>query len=132
MTVVRYEWLGIDNMIEEIDRVVLRDEPYRITGPLNAVLHEAFLDTQARVASPMHPHVPTYAPTGRLQASGRTDQSFNGNIWVGTITYGGRSRDVVYAIYEMARGGVHDWFSGLPAFGPRYLDAIHNHYRGGI
>lgn len=131
MTVIAFEWLDLDNLLEEIDRVTLEDEPYRITGPLNEVLHEAFEDTQFRVASPAHPHVATYQPTGALLESGRTDQTFDGDTWVGTITYGGRSHDVIYAIYEMARGGIHDWFAGLPEFGDRYLEAISDYWENG-
>jgi hypothetical protein len=132
MTVVQTYWVGLDSMLEEIDRVTLVDEPYRITGPLNVVLRAAFEDTQFRVASPAHPHVATYQPTGALLESGRVDQDFDGDTWTGTITYGGRSHDVVYAIYEMARGGIHDWFSGLPAFGPQYLQAIESYWRTGV
>lgn len=129
----------MDALIGEIDRVTLQDEPYRITGPLNLVLHEAFLDTQARVSSPAHPHTATYSPTGRLANSGRTRSDFDGEVWEGQIIYGDESTDVIwnhglsqgnYAIFEMARGGIHDWFSGLPDFGDQYMAAIMEHYRG--
>ena len=84
-------------MLDEIDRVTMVEESYRVTGPLNEVLHEAFEDTQARVASPARPHVPTYEPTGALLSSGRVNQTFDGTIWTGTITYGG-THGVDYAI----------------------------------
>jgi hypothetical protein len=131
MTVVMFEWLDLGALEEEIDRVTLQDEPYRITGPLNEVLYEAFADTQARVASPAHPHVPTYEPTGALLESGRTESDFTGEVWTGTITYGDSTGPVDYAIYEMARGGIHDWFSGLPGFGDRYLEAIADFWDNG-
>jgi len=130
MPVIAYQWVGLQDLIDEVDRVTLADEPYRLTGPLNEVLLEAFEDTQLRVASPAHPHVPTYAPTGRLAESGRTSTFFDGDTWIGTITYGGESTDVDYAIFEMARGGIHDWFAGLPDFGDRYLEVIMAHFRG--
>lgn len=130
MTVVRTYWVGLEALEEEIDRVTLVDEPYRITGPLNEVLYEAFADTQARVASPAHPHVPTYMPTGKLLESGRVDQTFDGNVWIGTITYGDSTGPVNYALFEMARGGIHDWFAGLPMFGDRYIAAIQDYWRG--
>jgi hypothetical protein len=128
MTVVMFEWLDLGALEEEIDRITLQEEPYRITGPLNEVLFEAYEDTQARVASPAHPHVSTYEPTGRLAESGRTETTFDGTVWIGTITYGDGTSDVDYAIYEMARGGIHDWFSGLPGFGDRYLEAIADYW----
>jgi hypothetical protein len=124
-----FEWIELENMLDEIDRITLEDEPYRITGPLNEVLHEAFEDTQFRVASPARPHVPTYEPTGALLESGSVNQTFDGTIWTGTITYGDSIGPVNYAIYEMARGGVHDWFAGLPEFGDRYMEAIHDYWQ---
>jgi hypothetical protein len=129
--VVYTTWIGLEEMIDEIDRVTLEENSYLITGPLNEVLFEAFADTQARVARPGAPHVTTYEPTGRLAASGRVNQFFDGRVWEGTITYGGMSHDVEYAIYEMARGGIHDWYSGLPAFDQRYMDVIHDYWEQG-
>ena len=125
-----FEWHGLDDIIEELERL---EKPYVITGELEGVLALAFADTQARVASPAHPHVPTYMPTGSLANSGHTQSDFDGSTWVGTITYGGPSapNDVDYAIYEMARGGVHDFFGGLPAFDQLYVEAILAFYRGG-
>jgi hypothetical protein len=134
---VREQWIGLDRLIEEIDRVTLRDEPYVIVGPLEQVLHEGFLLTQAAVSSPAHPHTTTYQPTGRLAASGRTRSAFDGKMWVGEIIYGDETTHVTwsggegnYAIFEMARGGIHDWYAELPALGDRYIDAILDHYRG--
>jgi hypothetical protein len=102
-----------------------------LTGPLEQVLFEAFAETQLLVASPEHPHVPTYAPTGRLFGSGRTHSTFDGSVWEGTIEYGNASTQVVwrggtgnYAVYEQARGGIHDYFSGLDRFHQRYGEVI--------
>jgi hypothetical protein len=129
IAVTRFEWTGLDEIIDELDRL---DNLYQVTGALDIVLEAAYADTQVRVPRPGAQHVPTYVPTGALANSGATDRSFDGTTWVGEITYGGPSapHDVEYAIYEMARGGIHDFFAGLPAFDQRYVDAILAFYRG--
>jgi hypothetical protein len=130
VTTIIYRWIGLDGMIDEVERVGMLDESrsYEMTGPLEDVLHDQFDHTQARVASPEHPHVPTYMPTGALASSGRTHSWFDGSTWEGDITYGGRSYDVEYAIYEMARGGVHDWYAGLGIIGEGYREAMHDYW----
>lgn len=73
----------------------------------------AFQDTQDRV----------HVITDSLRQSGKltVDEVVRG-VLEGTIEYGGDSTGpidpVVYAIYEMARGGDHDFFAGLPEFYP--------------
>lgn len=133
-TVVRYQWFGIHEMIDEVQRVASGPD-FVLIGEWEATLAKQFADTQVRVASPAHPHVPTYAPTGSLQASGAPSTEYDGQTWTGSITYGGFStgpnNPVDYAIYEMARGGIHDFFAGLPAFEHEYLDAITNFYDRG-
>lgn len=131
MTFIRYTWVGLDEMIEEIDRITLRDRSYEVTGPLTRLLLEGYEDTQARVASPMHPHVPTYTPTGSLANSGDHETEFDGGVWTGTIRYGGESapNDVDYAIFEMARGDIHDFFAGLPTIFDHIPDVIHGFWQ---
>lgn len=96
----------------------LRGFAYRATGPLYAILEAQFALTQAQV----------HIITGSLKLSGSTDADFDGKVWTGTITYGGPStgphNPVHYAIYEMKRGGAHDFFTGLNEFHERYMDAI--------
>lgn len=91
---------------------------FKLVGALEAVLKAAFLDTQAR----------THVITGSLKASGTTSSDFDGDDWHGQIKYGGAStgpnNPVDYAIYEMARGGDHDFFGNLPAFEPQFEAAI--------
>ena len=125
-----FEWQGLDDIIDELERL---EKPYVITGALEGVLALAYADTQARVPRPGAPHVLTYVPTGSLANSGSTSSDFDGSTWTGEITYGGPSapNDVDYAIYEMARGGVHDFFAGLPAFDEMYVDTILAFYQGG-
>lgn len=90
--------------------------PHKPVGKLEGVLAAAFAETQAA----------THILTGSLKASGKTDSDFDGDVWEGSITYGGvlwrapfpgpANDPVDYAIYEMARGGDHDFFAPLAAF----------------
>jgi len=90
--------------------------PHKPVGELEAMLASAFAETQA------HTHV----ITGSLKASGKTNSEFDGDEWEGEISYGGAlwktpapgppNNPVDYAIYEMARGGDHDFFGPLVAY----------------
>lgn len=124
-TWVYHDITGLDEMIDEVHRVA-NVAKFRIIGRLTTIHNMMFAETQVLVASPAHPHVPTYMPTGSLFNSGRKSTDFDGYHWEANITYGGPSspRDVDYAIYEMARGGVHDFFRTLPAYGPQFESAI--------
>jgi hypothetical protein len=128
-----FVWEGLEEMLDEIDRVTLEKEPYRLTGPLNEVLYEAFADTQARVASPANPHTPTYAPTGRLASSGHTSSDFGeGKTWRGEIIYDARNdQGDAYAIYELNRGGVHDFFAGLPPYTEQFVETVITFWKEG-
>jgi len=94
---------------------------YKLVGAMEAVLHAVFLDTQAR----------THVITGSLKASGTSESDYDGDGWKGNITYGGVStgpnNPVDYAIYEMARGGEHDFFGNIPEFYPAFEAAITKH-----
>ncbi len=128
-TIVRYEWVNLHNWTDEVDRVT---SSTRLIGRFEEVLFEQFELTRAQVASPGFHHVETYEPTGSLFNSGHTDVDYDGESWTGSIIYGGPSvpNDVDYAIYELARGGIHDWFRGVDVIGERYLEAIDDHYEG--
>jgi hypothetical protein len=122
---------GLDQMIDDTDKIA--DEPaFRVTQALEQVLRNSFLYTQARVASPTFIHTPTYMPTGSLKLSGRTSSDLDGSEWSGEIRYGGPSagpnNPVEYAIYEMARGGIHDFFEGLEAFDEQWIEAMGEHF----
>ncbi len=107
---------------------------YHVTGKLEAALQAAFEDTQAR----------THIITGSLKASGKTSTDFDGELWEGEITYGGDlwsppvqppgkgnpNDPVDYAIYEMARGAEHDFFSGIREYEDMFEDAINEHFPG--
>ena len=98
--------------------------PFRITARLESVLAEFFADTQAR----------THVISGSLKASGQPQSDYDGDLWTGEVTYGGvmwrtptpgpPNDPVDYAIYEMARGGDHDFFAGGPAYIDKFEDVV--------
>lgn len=104
--------------------------PYIVVGELEALVQAAFVETQAA----------THVITGSLKASGKTDTDFDGDVWSGQITYGGElwktpapgppNNPVVYAIYEMARGGEHDFFGPLVAYEGRVEEILMKHFDG--
>jgi hypothetical protein len=104
--------------------------PHRVVKDLELMLASAFEVTQAA----------THVITGSLKASGKTESDFDGDEWTGAITYGGAlwstpapgpAKDpVVYAIYEMARGGDHDFFGPLVAYEGKVEDIINKHFKG--
>jgi hypothetical protein len=126
---------GEENLFDEVERLA-NGPSYLLTAKFEKILHEQFLSTQALVASPLHPHVTTYEPTGALFASGKSESDFDGSNWTGTIAYGGSvgggTTQVDYAIYEQARGGIHDWFTGAYEMDHEYEDAIHDWFSGEI
>lgn len=95
----------------------LQQPPVALISALEKELSSAYLDTQAAA----------HVLTGSLKASGRTSSDYHGNMWEGSITYGGPStgvnNPVTYAIYEMARGGEHDFLQPARAHEPR-MEAI--------
>lgn len=103
---------------------------YKTTVELEALLRAAFSDTQVR----------THVITGSLKASGKTSSDFDGDTWTGTIEYGGDlwkvpvpgpAHDPVrYAIYEMARGGEHDFFAGLPGYVDKIPEILNGEFPG--
>lgn len=105
-------------------------EPYEATVLLEGVLQEAFADTQAA----------THVITGSLKASGKTDSDMDNDEWYGTIEYGGSlwsvpspgpAKDPVeYAVYEMARGGDHDFFGPLVSYEGKVEEILVKHFKG--
>jgi hypothetical protein len=113
---------SLQAVIDELKR--LGGPPgFKVVGSLEAALAVAFADTQAK----------THVITGSLKASGKTETDFDsqGN-WTGAISYGGASagpnNPVDYAIYEMARGGEHDFFRDLPKYYESFDHAIDRHF----
>ncbi len=109
---------SLDDVIDHLERVGTDGASHLVVMALNGVLTAAYLDCEARA----------HVITGSLRASGRKDSDFDGHDWTGTITFGGPStgpnNPVDYAIYEMARGGSHDFFAGLPMYESSYEEAI--------
>lgn len=127
----RYGWVGLEQMVDEIDRVV---DAERIVPRLDAVLAEAFSSSQQRISAPGHQHAHEtagYEPTGALLASGRAESDWDAasQSWVGDITYGSETEETG-AAWEVHRGGEHDMFATQPAFADRYLDVIHDYWEG--
>lgn len=119
---ITYRLIGIDAMIDHVKRVGSPPK-FPTIGALEQVTMQGLLATQAAV----------HIITGSLKASGRTETDFDGWTWEGAIVYGGPSGGapndpVDYAIYELARGGTHDWFSVLGGFEQQYLDAVEQHF----
>lgn len=126
---IRWEsGIQLDEIIKELQR--LGGPPgFKVVTGLEAALAAAFEDTQAR----------THIITGSLKASGVTESDFsNEHVWEGSITYGGAlhgapkpgppNDPVTYAIFEMARGGDHDFFGHLPDFDHMFEEAIDKHF----
>lgn len=104
---------GLDELIAAVH---LFGNPNHIaTFPLEAVLQSGFLATQA------HVHV----ISGRLRASGRTSSHFDGTTWEGAVEYGGpHDTPAYYAIFELARGGTHDFLAPMDDLDSRIEDAF--------
>lgn len=124
--VIRMTEVGLTEMIDEIGRV--GGEPsFRVIAKLEETLAENFAMTQERV----------HVITGSLKLSGFTDSHWDPESygWTGTIIYGGAStgpnNPVDYAIYEMARGGEHDFMADVPEDDHGYKEAIEQHFKGG-
>ena len=95
---------------------------------LNAALGVAFAKTQINV----------HVISGNLKKSGRQSGDVTGNIWTGTIAYGGSGTKAPYAVYEQRRKGVragwsphppHDFFAGLDEVATNPIEkAIDTHF----
>lgn len=107
-----------------------RPPSFKITAKFEAVLGQAFAHTQAQ----------THIISGSLKASGHTSSDFDGDTWSGTVAYGGPlwaspvpgppHDPVDYAIYEKARGGAHDFFSGLEVYEQEFERIINEFFPG--
>lgn len=87
-------------MTEVLDNLFLAE---RHAVRLDAVLQGIFAETQALV----------HVVSGELKASGRVHSQVTGSVWEGTIAYGGPG--VPQAIYEIERGGNHDYTRLIPS-----------------
>ena len=109
---MKFDSSGVSEMKDFFN--ALQKPPVVAIGKLEKLLSATFAATQAA----------THIITTSLKQSGKTDSDWDGANWEGHITYGGESTgpisDVDYAIYEMARGGDHDFlrpaYEAEPAF----------------
>lgn len=101
---------------------------FETIGEMEKVLAAMFVTTQ----------VATHVISGSLKASGTRSSDFDGDTWEGQISYGGPLTKaphpgpvhdpVDYAIYEMNRGGAHDFFRQLPEFDKPFENAFDSHF----
>ncbi len=115
---------GLNEVVNEFG-VMSGPIPFKTVARLENVLDAFFTDTQAR----------THILTGSLKASGYPESDYDADEWHGSITYGGAlwrpplgpgpAQDPVdYAIYEMARGDDHDFFSHAPIFSAQFEQVV--------
>lgn len=114
--------------IAELSSIAKSPVSFQTTAKCEVVLRDAFGDTQAR----------THVISGSLKASGKVSSDYDGHVWSGEISYGGPltgsptpgppppNGEVVYAIYEMARGGAHDFFGGLPVYEEKFQEVVND------
>lgn len=130
---------GLDNLIHDLKIMGKGVPTFRMLKGLQIVLEHAFLDTQEKA----------HVISGSLKASGKSSEDWDGEKWTANIEYGGplittpipapgyspsqtAPKDPVdYAIYEMARGGEHDWFRDLPLFEP-FFEKVFDQFVDGI
>lgn len=90
----------------------LQQVPEKTVTALDGVLVQMLAETQVLV----------HVITGELKGTGHWRRDMDGVTWSGEIVYGCPSDEdagpAYYAIYEMARGGDHDWYRTLPMFDP--------------
>lgn len=77
----------------------------------------------------------THVITGSLRGSEDIDSDYRAGRWVGQIVAGGPSPGfpndpVVYAVYEAARGGAHDFRVPVENRAHGYGAAVRDHLRG--
>lgn len=104
------QWIRLAQRMADVGEAV---------AELELVLNHAFDDTQEAV----------HVLTGSLRGSGKVQSNFNGNTWEGEIEYGGSAPGqvndpVVYAEYERARGGAHDFMAGFDEYQNEFLEAM--------
>ena len=112
-------------MSAEFDR--LSAPPIKTIARLEQELADTFVDTTAAV----------HVLTGSLLASGATQSDFDSHRWEASISYGGPSGGavndpVLYAGFEQARGGEHDFLYPTVYHEQAFENIIDDHFSGGI
>lgn len=110
--------------VRELER--LARPSFQTVQQLERVLTDGFEQSQ----------VDAHVISGSLRGSGKTSSELSADgEWTGTIEYGGDSPGfpndpVVYAIYEMARGGDHDFLRNVPPIIDQVQGIVEDHLRG--
>lgn len=108
--------IRIESDYSELEREFLRLEalPFGAKAELDTAL--MFGATQASAL--------VHVDTGKLKASQKVSSRVTKNTWIGKFSFGDRAKGVDYAIYERARGGHHDFLSGVHLLKPVFVEAI--------
>lgn len=91
------------DMDAELDRIGSMPTPSMVAG-LDGVLETGFEATRALV----------HVDTGKLKASGVEKNSVGGASWSGQFSFPApNKKGTPYGIYELARGGTHDFLRNV-------------------
>jgi hypothetical protein len=106
----------------EFDRLL---DMGKVTTELERILAIQFAASNAAV----------HVETGSLRGSEDIDSDYTGGRWIGQISFGGASPGfphdpVVYAVYEAARGGAHDFTIPITTRDQMYARAMRAHLQG--
>lgn len=113
----------------------LEDEPSEVTvAEFEAIATAMFQTTQLFVHAE-GVSAGGYVRTGSLRASGKLTSRRRDHGWASTIKYGGEASGfphspVDYAVFELARGGTHDFFEPLDVLGDLILTETLRAIRG--
>lgn len=97
----------------ELDRLEAMPTSKTVVA-LDAALESSLEITRARV----------HVDTGALKASGDAEAKVLPGVWEGSFSFGDSVAGVDYAIYELARGGDHDFFSKVFLLKKLFVEAI--------
>lgn len=114
MMEIKGDWREVEKHLRKLKRV----PDVRAKQKLDRVLEWGLRSTQEVV----------HIETGSLLVSGRADSTMLLGRYSGTISYGGPSmginNPVDYAVYELDRGGDHDFMSVTRLMHPLWIAAI--------
>ena len=105
----------------ELERELSRIESMP-NAKMNKALDAAFEFGYAAVKADVH------VQTSSLKNSGKKSTKHGASKWEGKFSFGGPStgvnNPVDYAIYELERGGEHDFMKSTPLMRPTFVTAI--------
>lgn len=120
--------MSIRMHVDDTEATREMDHLLNLAGPiehLERILAEQFQAGQAAV----------HVITGSLRASEEIDSDYRAGRWAGQVSFGGPSPGfpndpVVYAVYEAARGGAHDFRIPVQEHGTAYRGVVRDHLGG--